>query len=68
MILCDRPVNQSDNTSFKLWGYDANSNRTNTQIGTTNYLYTIATNSNRLQSVVGPVIKTYNYDAAGNPQ
>ena len=63
----DRLISQSDNTGFKLWGYDANSNRTNTQIGATNYLYTIATNSNRLQSVAGPVIKTYTYDAAGNP-
>jgi len=60
-------VSQSDNTGFKLWGYDANSNRTNTQIGATNYLYTIATSSNRLQSVAGPVVKTYTHDASGNP-
>ena len=63
----DRLIGQSDNTGFKLWGYDANSNRTNAQIGATNYLYTLAASSNRLQTVAGPVMKTYTYDAAGNP-
>ncbi len=63
----DRLISQSDNTGFKLWDYDANSNRTNTQLGATNYLYTLAASSNRLQTVAGPVMKTYTYDAAGNP-
>ncbi|MCE7915609.1 MAG: RHS repeat protein [Nitrosomonas sp. PRO4] len=63
----DRLIGQSDNTGFKLWGYDANSNRTNAQIGATNYLYTLEASSNRLQTVAGPVMKTYTYDAAGNP-
>lgn len=63
----DRLTSQADNTGFKLWGYDANSNRTNAQTGSTNYPYTIATNSNRLQDVSGPVTKLYSYDAAGNP-
>lgn len=62
-----RLTSQANNTGFKLWGYDANSNRTNAQTGSTNYPFTIATISNRLQDVAGPVIKTYNYDAAGNP-
>jgi YD repeat-containing protein len=30
--------------------------------------YTTAVNSNRLQTVSGPVAKTYTYDAAGNPK
>lgn len=63
----DRLISQSDNSGFKLWGYDANSNRTSTQIGATNYLYTLATSSNRLQTVAGPVMKTYTYDASGHP-
>ncbi len=63
----DRLIGQSDNSGFKLWGYDANSNRTNAQFGATNYLYTLAASSNRLQTVAGPVMKTYTYDAAGNP-
>ena len=62
-----RLTSQANNTGFKLWDYDANSNRTNAQTGSTNYPYTIATTSNRLLDVAGPVIKTYNYDAAGNP-
>jgi RHS repeat-associated protein len=63
----NRLTGQVDNTSFKLWNYDANSNRTLTQIGGTSYSYTLATTSNRLLDVVGPAAKTYNYDAAGNP-
>ncbi|WP_297326057.1 hypothetical protein [Nitrosomonas sp.] len=62
-----RLTGQTDNTSFKLWGYDANSNRTNAQFGSGNHLYTIDNTSNRLQTVAGPVAKTYNYDATGNP-
>ena len=41
--------------------------RTGIDYNTTAYLYTIATTSNRLTKVVGPVVKTYLYDAAGNP-
>lgn len=63
----DRLTGQADNTSFKLWGYDANSNRTNAQFGSSNYLYAMDSASNRLQAVAGPVAKTYSYDAAGNP-
>jgi len=63
----DRLTSQSDNSGFKLWGYDANSNRTTAQFGSTGYPYTIAATSNRLINVAGPVIKTYNYDAAGYP-
>ena len=63
----DRLTSQSDNSGFKLWGYDANSNRTTAQFGATGYPYTIASTSNRLQTVAGPVMKTYSYDAAGNP-
>lgn len=46
--------------------YDANGNRTQYTSGSTDYPYTIATTSNRLNSVAGPVAKTYQYDAAGN--
>ncbi|MDP3222486.1 MAG: RHS repeat-associated core domain-containing protein, partial [Rubrivivax sp.] len=63
----DRLVSQSDNSGFKLWGYDANSNRTTAQFGGTGYPYTIASTSNRLTSAAGPVVKNYSYDAAGNP-
>jgi RHS repeat-associated protein len=63
----DRLTSQSDNSGFKLWGYDANSNRTQAQFGATGYPYTVASDSNRLMTVAGPVAKTYNYDAAGYP-
>ena len=63
----DRLTGQSDNSGFKLWGYDANSNRAQAQFGGTAYPYTIATTSNRLMSVAGPVAKSYSFDAAGNP-
>ncbi|MBK7364271.1 MAG: RHS repeat protein [Nitrosomonas sp.] len=64
----DRLTSQSDNTSFKLWSYDANSNRTQYETGSATYAYTIASNSNRLQTVSGPIAKAYTYDAAGNPK
>jgi len=51
----DRLISQSDNTGFKLWGCDANSNRTNAQIGATNYSSTLDVTSNHLQLVAGPV-------------
>ncbi|MBL8499394.1 MAG: RHS repeat protein, partial [Nitrosomonas sp.] len=63
----DRLTSQSDNSGFKLWGYDASSNRTTAQFGGTGYPYTIASTSNRLANAAGPVMKTYNYDAAGHP-
>ncbi len=63
----DRLVGESDNSSFKSWQYDANSNRTQAQFGGTAYPYTIAGSSNRLTSVAGPTLKNYSYDAAGNP-
>ena len=33
----DRLISQADNSGFKLWGYDANSNRTTAQFGGTGY-------------------------------
>ena len=63
----DRLVGQTDNTSFKLWAYDANSNRISEQSGGSNYPYTLETTSNHLLNTAGPVAKTYSYDAAGNP-
>ncbi|MBX9917459.1 MAG: L,D-transpeptidase family protein [Nitrosomonas sp.] len=63
----DRLVSQSDNNGFKLWEYDANSNRTQAQFGGTVYPYAIAGTSNRLANVAGPVAKNYTYDAAGYP-
>lgn len=63
----DRLTSQSDNDGFKLWAYDANSNRTAAQFGGTVYPYTIAAASNRLTNVAGPVAKNYTYNAAGHP-
>lgn len=64
----NRLTGQSDNTGFKLWGYDANSNRLEAQVGGSNHPpYTIAADSNRLLNVVSPLSKSYSYDAAGNP-
>ncbi|MFZ1852082.1 MAG: hypothetical protein WAU15_07605 [Nitrosomonas sp.] len=57
MILCDSFLNQSDNTSFKIWSYDANSNRTQHESGSGGYAYPIAGSSNRLQTVSGPIAK-----------
>jgi len=50
------------------WGYqyDPNGNRTLHRSGNNDYLYTFTLGSNRLQSVTGPVAKTYQYDTAGN--
>ena len=62
----NRLTNQSDSTSYRVWGYDANGNRISEQSGATTYPYTIDANSNRLLNVAGPVAKTYTYDAAGN--
>ncbi|MBX3630971.1 MAG: RHS repeat protein [Nitrosomonas sp.] len=62
----NRLTHQSDSTSYRVWGYDANGNRIGEQSGATVYPYTIDTNSNRLLTVAGPVAKTYTYDAAGN--
>ena len=39
----DRLIRQADNTSTRLWDYDANSNRTLEQSGATIYPYTIDT-------------------------
>jgi YD repeat-containing protein len=61
-----RLIGRSDNTSYRLWTYDANSNRTSVQSGSNLYPYTLDANSNRLMSVAGPVAKTYTYDATGN--
>lgn len=61
-----RLIRHEDNTKTSLWAFDANSNRTSVQHGSTVYSYTLDTKSNRLLSVAGPVAKTYNYDAAGN--
>ena len=61
-----RLIGRSDNTSFRLWTYDANSNRTSVQSGSNIYPYTLDDNSNRLMSVAGPIAKTYTYDATGN--
>lgn len=63
----DRLISQSDNTGFKLWEYDANSNRINAQFGSTVYPYTLETTSNRLMNAAGSVIKTYSFDTARNP-
>jgi RHS repeat-associated protein len=61
-----RLIGRSDNTSFRLWTYDANSNRTSVQSGSKIYPYILDDKSNRLMSVAGPVAKTYTYDATGN--
>ncbi|NBQ68298.1 MAG: RHS repeat protein [Nitrosomonadaceae bacterium] len=63
----NRLTSQSDNSGFKLWNYDANSNRTQAQFGAAGYPYSIASDSNHLMTVAGPVAKTYSYDAAGYP-
>ncbi|WP_295628487.1 RHS repeat-associated core domain-containing protein [uncultured Nitrosomonas sp.] len=64
----NRLISQSDNTSFKLWSYDANSNRTQAQAGGSSHPpYTLDVASNRLLNVIAPIGKTYTYDAAGNP-
>lgn len=61
----NRLTNQSDNTSFKIWSYDAS---TQYESGSGGHAYTIAGSSNRLQTVSGPIAKSYTYDAAGNPK
>ena len=55
------------NSSRLTYTLDATGNRTGIDYNATTYLYTIAATSNRLTKVAGPVVKTYLYDAAGNP-
>ena len=63
----DRLQTYQDNLGSQTYRYDPTGNRTGIDYGATSYLYTVATTSNRLTKVVGPVVKTYLYDAAGNP-
>ncbi len=62
-----RLTGQSDNTSFKIWSYDANGNRNREQSVSSNYPFELEATSNRLLNAAGPVAKTYHYDAIGNP-
>lgn len=62
-----RLIRQADNISTRLWGYDANSNRTHEQSGSMIFPYMLDTGSNHLLQVAGPVARIYTYDAAGNP-
>ncbi|MBU3736517.1 MAG: RHS repeat protein, partial [Methylobacterium sp.] len=50
------------------YAYDANGNRTALTIGANQYAYTIATGSNRLTAVAGPLpARSYTFDANGSP-
>ncbi len=62
----DRLTSQTTNQGTTLWNLDGNGNRLSQQSGASLYPYAVAGDSNRLQSVAGPVAKTYQYDAAGN--
>lgn len=63
----DRLQTYQNNLGSQTYRYDTTGNRTGIDYDATTYLYTIATTSNRLTQVAGPVVKTYLYDAAGNP-
>ena len=63
----DRLQTYQDNLGSQTYRYDPTGNRTGIDYDATSYPYTIATTSNRLTKVAGPVVKTYLYDAAGNP-
>lgn len=63
----DRLQTYQDNLGSQTYRYDTTGNRTGIDYGATSYPYTIATTSNRLTKVAGPVVKTYLYNAAGNP-
>ena len=63
----DRLQTYQDNLGSQTYRYDTTGNRTGIDYDATSYPYTIATTSNRLTKVAGPVVKTYLYDAAGNP-
>ena len=62
----DRLTGQTGYQGSTTWAYDANGNRTQERSGGADYAYALATDSNRLLGVAGPVAKTYQYDAAGN--
>jgi RHS repeat-associated protein len=62
----DRLTNQSNQQGSTAWLYDPNGNRTLHQSGATDYAYAIAPDSNRLQSMAGPIAKSFEYDATGN--
>jgi RHS repeat-associated protein len=49
------------------WTYDANGNRL-TQTGTTPITYSVSSSSNQLNATTGGLVRSYAYDAAGNPQ
>lgn len=62
----DRLTGLNTNQGGTGWDYDANGNRSLHRSGSADYLYTYALDSNRLQSVDGPVARNFQYDAAGN--
>jgi len=49
-----------------VYGYDANGNRDALTLGAQNYANVIDLVSNRIDSVGGPIARTYSYDAVGN--
>ena len=55
----DRLQSYQDNLGSQTYRYDPTGNRTGIDYNATAYLYTIATTSNRLTKVAGPVVKTY---------
>lgn len=63
----DRLQTYQNNLGSQTYRYDTTGNRTGIDYDAASYPYTIATTSNRLTKVAGPVVKTYLYDAAGNP-
>lgn len=62
----DRLTSFTSSTSSLSYSYDANGNRTALRVGADNYVNSIASNSNRLTNVSGPIAKVDAFDSAGN--
>jgi RHS repeat-associated protein len=63
--LLDRLTSATGTSLNQSWTYDANGNRL-TQGGNQSSAYTVATTSNRINTISGALTRTYGYDSAGN--
>lgn len=62
----DRLTNFTSLSNSAIYAYDNNGNRDNVTVNGTLYDYALNTSNNRVNSVQGPVAKSYGYDGAGN--
>lgn len=64
--LTNHVIDTTSPTNSTGYQYDLSGNRTQLNIGSDLYPYTIAADSNRLTAEAGPIARTFTYDTAGN--